>query len=120
MRKVQELGEEESSSEEESDLYLLELKNKKDNSTLEATINVENLPICFRLDTGAQANVLPLEIWEQIADSGRLKQTTKKLTTYTKQQVKLVGEGDLKCNKNGKSVWLKFLVTKENNGAILG
>lgn len=99
MRKVQGLDTKTFRGEDEESVFLMnKLTNEEMGKTLETLIEIEGVEVKFRLDTGAQANVLPYVIWEQLPPT-TLKQRKNTLMTYTRQPVTLVGECVKMCQK---------------------
>lgn len=84
------------------------------------TILINDIPIDFKVDTGAMANVLPFSLFAKVSSNENLRSTNVKLTTYTGERVELLGSCRLPCKKVNDEVTLEFLVTKKFYQPILG
>lgn len=77
----------------------------------------------FKLDTGAEANILPLCVFQNLnlGDVSILKQTTVMLASYGNHKLKPKVEVSLLCSTDKhKNVKLDFLVVDVNAKPILG
>ncbi len=83
-------------------------------------IKINGTDITFKLDTGAQANIISHEILSKIGLEHTLKNTSARLETYTGQSIPVAGECILECKFGNKVSPLKFVVTKINSRPILG
>ena len=61
-----------------------------------STVSTETQKITFKLDTGAEASVLPLKIHKHLCNKPAIKQTTITLSSYGRSIIKLVGTCTLK------------------------
>ena len=91
-------------------------KAKIEGKELLITADVHNQSIIFKVDTGAQANILPLHMFKTLDPKPVLKKTKTKLTSYTGEQLNTAGV----CNLNVMGKELKFFVVKTNQRPILG
>ncbi|CAB3992300.1 Hypothetical predicted protein [Paramuricea clavata] len=81
------------------------------------TLSIEGNEIKFKIDTGTQANIIPLPTFEKMKlKQTRLERPTAKLTSYTGDYLPVVGECNLKCNNKT----LKFFVVKTGQVPIIG
>ncbi|CAB4039108.1 Hypothetical predicted protein, partial [Paramuricea clavata] len=81
------------------------------------TLSIEGNEIKFKIDTGSQANIIPLLTFEKMKlKQTRLERPTAKLTSYTGDYLPVVGECNLKCNNKT----LKFFVVKTGQVPIIG
>ena len=118
MHCVEELsGDEEDSNE----LFVGAVHSSKRSTAWYSEIRVENQPVNFKLDTGAQVNVLPLhEVQEKFPDI-ILKDTTVELTSYSSHGLDVIGEVDLLCEVGMLDPQIfKFIVVDTENSPILG
>ncbi|GFO13435.1 polyprotein [Plakobranchus ocellatus] len=90
-------------------------KTYEDRDELFVHVDVLGTSIKFKVDTGAQANVLPQKVYQRLKDVAMTK-TTQKLTSYTGNRLRVLG----KCIIEVKGVPLDFFVTDTNQDAILG
>ena len=75
--------------------------------------------ISFKLDTTAQANIIPSKILRSI-HTGPLKKTNVRLRSYSQHMIQPEGQIDLKCSVNNKSTQLTYQVVSLNASPILG
>ena len=79
------------------------------------TLDVHGLNIRFKLDTGAQTNILPLTVFNQIPNT-QLEKPSTTLTSYTGNKLAAIGECKLKC----KGLDLEFFIVDTNKPPLLG
>ena len=81
------------------------------------TLSVQNTPVEFKVDTGSQANIIPISVYERINEPKAPIQPSKtKLTSYTGNEFEIFG----KCNLNCMDKSLNFFVSLEEQPAKLG
>ncbi|CAC5416290.1 unnamed protein product [Mytilus coruscus] len=85
-----------------------------------ATMNVNDRPIKFQIDSGASCTVIPLDKLKGL--EYKIVKSSTVLTTYDKSEIRPLGKTTLKLvnAKNGKSYDETFIVVKENTTPILG
>ncbi|KAI0241776.1 hypothetical protein LSAT2_018989, partial [Lamellibrachia satsuma] len=79
--------------------------------------------ISFKLDTGAQANVLPMTIYETIKPNVALQPTKTILSAFVNDvKVKPAGTVKLQCipENADKPTLIEFFVTTHTNVPLLG
>jgi len=82
---------------------------------------LDNVLIPVKVDTGAQANVLPLTLFRKHFEKGQMMSESRvKLTGYGGTNIPISGEVNLKCKINGISVNSKFIVVPLNVKPVLG
>ncbi|GFS15178.1 retrotransposable element Tf2 155 kDa protein type 1 [Elysia marginata] len=99
-------------------------KNKKktivqDNELfVETTIN--SLKVRLKVDTEAQANILPLKLFKELNKKATIKmmKTQQKLTSYSGKKIEVHVVG--KCTLNVMETALQFYVTDTREDPILG
>ena len=74
----------------------------------------------FKMDTGAEVNVLPSKYVDQIKGVRPLKPTKHKLYGYSGQALKLERKLKIECQHKGMSEHLEFYVLDTNAPAVLG
>ena len=74
------------------------------------TLNVENVPVKFKVDTGAQVNILPLHMYTSLNSQVKLEQSDTKLTSYSNDELCVKGTSHLKCE--GRIVKLYIVDTQ--------
>lgn len=76
-------------------------------------LQINNHDIKFKIDTGAEANVIPFEVLQQIGISGNeIEKTNVKLTAYARNILSLKGRCNLKCSKGDRKYEIQFYVMK--------
>lgn len=119
-KKVNEIYKE-TSSEEEQDLYLHEVRVSSllNNTDWIQSIKFKNKCIKFKLDTGAQCNVLTLDLANKI--NAKIETSrTKNLVSYSGHKIKVKGEINIQGQINGIDAILNFKIIEENQFPILG
>ena len=78
--------------------------------------------MCFKLDSGADATVLPLDTYERLGSVAPLMETNKVLTAFGNAKIRPEGEIKLRVvNPNtSEARMLDFYVTRASEIAILG
>ncbi|GBM97787.1 Retrovirus-related Pol polyprotein from transposon 297 [Araneus ventricosus] len=92
-------------------------------SSRQAILLINDRPVNFKIDTGAQANIISKKLLNDIYGSGvNVRKTSVKLSMYTGQTIQLLGCTTLPANKdlNSPVIHLDFLVTKNSYQPILG
>ena len=81
---------------------------------------VGGTPIKFKLDTGAEANVLPLSVYAKLRNKSPLSETSVVLSSYGDFKVKPEGTLNLNCEARGMTANLPFFVAAVESPPILG
>uniref|UniRef100_A0A6P7GZ25 Uncharacterized protein LOC114348674 n=1 Tax=Diabrotica virgifera virgifera TaxID=50390 RepID=A0A6P7GZ25_DIAVI len=100
-------------------MYTLSVMDVKSNSWFE-TVNVINKPVNFKLDTGAEVNILPYNVYRELGVNQQLEPTIVKLEAFGGAIIKPEGFVYLECNVKNVSTIEKFLVVKDINCPLLG
>ena len=75
----------------------------------------------FKVDTGAQCNVIPLDMYRQMkGETTNLKPSSVKLTSYSGHHIDVVGMYQLDVTHRGQKHCLPFQVVKGNVLPLLG
>ena len=104
---------EETSSDEESTFFVGTVENESRPKTrdedwsIDTTINGTN--VLFKLDTGAQCNVLPIELYKQIT-AEKLQRSRNRLTSYSGHQLRTLGKATLVVTYKDKLFLTEFQV----------
>ena len=115
--------------EEEDEFYISSIEQEKEKNTAFANIeltdttegNTATCNIRFKIDTGAQANVLPLKVFnKKINKPNLLEPSSHKLISYTGQQLKTTGKVKLQCKYKDRQDDLTFHVVDTEAQPILG
>ena len=86
----------------------------------QASIPIEGKYIKFKLDTGAQANVLPHKLYDKLFSKTKLQNTQAILTAFGNKHIKPRGKVSLACKLANKHHTLDFYVTEAAGIPILG
>lgn len=74
----------------------------------------------FKIDTGAQANVLPLRMIHALQPALKVKPTNQVLTAYGGGKIRCIGTVLLKCSTGDIAKTLEFFIVDEYAAPILG
>ena len=77
-------------------------------------------PIKFKLDTGAEANVLPLSVYTKLRNKSPVSETRVVLSSYGDFKVKPDGALNLNCEARDMTPNLPFFVAAVESPPILG
>ncbi|UYV63288.1 K02A2.6-like [Cordylochernes scorpioides] len=83
------------------------------------SIIVNGKEICFKLDSGAEVNVLPYTFTRQMKGL-EIFQTNRKLTSYTGHEIKIKGIATLNCKTKNKTESLDYFIADGYYQPILG
>lgn len=114
------------SSSSSEELFIGVVSQKSENEDWEETLEIESSPkvfIQFKLDTGAQANLIPYKLFEKISNV-KIEKSNTKLISYSGENITCVGKCFLNCKVMNKNEIhrLDFQIVKcdTNAPAILG
>ncbi|KAK2715714.1 hypothetical protein QYM36_010329 [Artemia franciscana] len=111
-------------SDKDEDVFLYAIENKTNKSRDEALITLEAnhyLPIKFKVDTGAQANILPAKYFDALSHPPSLKRSSQNLTSYCGSKIPVRGVCELSCkHKSSKAETLPFFIVETDSVLILG
>ena len=75
----------------------------------------------FKVDTGADANVIPLNTLHMLAPHATLEPTDWTLSTYSSQPIKVLGTTNLKISSTRiKNANLEFIVVDKGAASVIG
>ncbi len=80
---------------------------------------IDDSPVKFKVDTGAQCNVLPKQIFDKVVKMPNL-QPGPRVTAYNRQPVRVVGQQQLGVLFNNVRVDLSCVVAENVNIPVLG
>ncbi|VDI47521.1 Hypothetical predicted protein [Mytilus galloprovincialis] len=107
---------------EDSDEYYETIKTVTGTTTkhVYATMNVNDRPIKFQIDSGASCNVIPMNKLKGL--ECKIVKSSTVLTTYDNSEIRPLGKTTLKLvnAKNGKSYAETFIVVKEKHNTNFG
>lgn len=82
-------------------------------------IMIENHSVKFKLDTGSDANIIPISKLKEILKNPNLKPTSVTLQTYSGHKIYPLGEISLSCVSKDNTANELFLVVKDGYKPIL-
>ena len=85
-----------------------------------STISVLGNKITFKLDTGAEASVLPLKVFNRLRGKPMLTNTTTKLSAYGGSVLTPIGTCVLECRRKLATSAVRFFVVSKEVQPILG
>lgn len=128
--KVREVMEDDDEDEEGEDEYFVdtvsvvkkvaECSGKVENKSWCETIMVENTKVKFKLDTGSEVNIVPLEIYNSLSKRPKLLKTHILLETYGGFKVKPLGVVKLNCESRASHALQEFVIVETKSRALLG
>ena len=112
----------ESSDESSTTLYIepLRIEGLEKQSAWLSTVNTECGKVTFKLDTGAEASVIPTQVFNQLLNTPQLKSTKMKLTAYGGGTIRPVGICNLKCTTKHNNHNVQFYIVSTDSQPILG
>ena len=76
--------------------------------------------VIYKIDSGAQVNVMPESIYKTLKQKSELKPTKVKLTAYNGSQILVIGQCEGKINYRVKNINFVFIVSSSKYAPILG
>lgn len=107
-----------SSCESDGENYFVGAVNRKTEIKENAcfsSFKLQGKTVQFKIDTGAQVNILPPSIYKKLSNV-KLSKTSTSLTSYSGDKLKVVG----KCSLHLKDKNCEFFVTDTNQSPLLG
>ncbi|KAJ8048933.1 hypothetical protein HOLleu_01448 [Holothuria leucospilota] len=83
------------------------------NEPFHVSVEVENKPVEFEIDTGSPWSIVPRQIFQEIKHRCKLKESQAELTTYAGNPVHILGEADVSVLACRKKANLTLLVVEE-------
>ncbi|KAK2703708.1 hypothetical protein QYM36_017865 [Artemia franciscana] len=90
----------ETAEEDEILLYVVQQDGSKDEAFVPLKINNQTT-VSFKIDTGAQANIIPKHYFDLLAPKPLIQLTKQKLTSYCGSTIPTAGTCLLSCSYNG-------------------
>ena len=114
----------ENSSESDSDDIFVgsinekcEKKTEISNNECFVTMDVNGIPVKFKIDTGSQCNIITDIVFKKVkAPDSVLRKSTSRLTSYTGDRLEVLGKTTLNCMDRE----LEFYVTDSRQISLLG
>ena len=76
--------------------------------------------VIYKIESGAQVNVMPESIYKTLKQKSELKPTKVNLTAYNGSQILVIQQCEDNINYQGKNVNLIFIVSSSKSTPILG
>lgn len=83
-------------------------------------VNIGNVTVKFKLDSGAEANIIPLNIYQSLHKTALLQPTSTMLVAYGGTKLKPEGVANLQCVTPKVQACLPFYITRHSSIPILG
>ena len=81
--------------------------------TVYATLNIGRVDkIRFKIDTGAQVNVIPAVVYNKLSNPPPLNKARHRLVSYTGQQLTVNGSITLQCSYKDKMIKSEFIIAE--------
>ncbi|KAK2711196.1 hypothetical protein QYM36_012393, partial [Artemia franciscana] len=110
----------ETAEEDEILLYAVQQDESKDEVFVPLKINNQTT-VSFKIDTGAQANIIPKHYFDLLAPKPLIQPTKQKLTSYCGSTIPTAGTCLLSCSYNGAPEQKhRFFIAGGNSVPILG
>ena len=90
------------------------------NAEWSVTLNSNGTNICYKIDSGAQVNVLPKNRIQSLQRKTRITKSTTTLSAYNRSNVPVKGQCTLHIHHRDKNVPLLFVVADTNSLPIIG
>ena len=90
------------------------------NAKWSVTLDTNRTNICYKIDSGAQVNVLPENQIETLQRKPRITKSTTTLSAYNGSNIPAKGQCTLDIHHRGKNVPLLFIVADTNSPPIIG
>ena len=96
------------------------ISDDPDDEDWNIVIETNGTDITYKMDSGAQVDVLPLRCYRRLRKPAKLHKTSSKLTAYSGHKIKVVGKCIVYLRRNGKIYPVLFTVADTNSPPILG
>ena len=93
---------------------------KNESSDWNITLSPNGTPISYKIDTGAQCNVIPVDSLENISPKADLQPVNVKLPVYNGSQIPIVGKCSSTLAHKNNSFKVSFFVVDSDSVSILG
>jgi len=98
---------------------LLKIEGIEKPSAWLSTFNTECGNVTFKLDTGAEASVIPSQVFNQLSNTPELRYTKMKLTAYGGTTIRPIGICDLQCMTKHNDHTVRFYIVNTDFQPIL-
>ena len=98
---------------------------KQCNTEATVVLHIKDAKVRMKIDTGAEVNVMPLRVFNQVNDRSKesiltLKSTSTKLTGYGGNKIPVCGVCLANCSFQGKILHTDFYVIETDSRSVLG
>ena len=116
-------------STEDDDVYVIETvaNNNAKQCNTEATVSlhIKDAKVRMKIDTGAEVDVMPLRVFNQVNDRNKesiltMKSTSTKLIGYGGNEIPVCGVCSTACSFKGKILHTDFYVVDTDSRTVLG
>ena len=90
------------------------------NNDCTVKLKTSGIDVIYKIDSGAQFNVMPESIYKTLKQKSESKPTKVKLTAYNGSQIPVIGQCEGKINYRGKNINLICIVSRSKSAPILG
>ena len=113
--------EEEQSDNESEELFIDQVQKDSHEQDWKASLLVNNNMVEFKLDTGAQANVIPSDVFNSLKGMPQLGKTKAKLTGFNGSEIPVLEVAKMICKYKDKQINSDFFVVEaEGQPPLLG
>lgn len=105
--------------ENETNFFIYDISTRKQNCWMES-ITVESTPISFKLDTGAEVNVLPTSYFTRLETNKQVRPCLRTLEAFGGELIRPKYSIVLTCSTSNKSLDQEFFIVDKNTVPILG
>ena len=94
------------------ELFIGQVQKDDHKQEWKASLQVNNNLVEFKLDTGAQANVIPSDVFNSLKGMPQLKTTKAKLTGFNGSEIPVAGVARMICKYKDKQIDSDFFVVE--------
>jgi len=103
------------------DLELLAVQsNKTSDSRIQLQVEIQNVPLCMELDTGASVSLISKKVWKQQFSFMKLNRSDILLRTYTGEPLQVLGTFTTRVKYKEQQADLPLLVVDGNGPSLFG
>ncbi|XP_056109383.1 uncharacterized protein K02A2.6-like [Rhinichthys klamathensis goyatoka] len=106
--------------ENEKSIQAVTTETREEKEKWSELLKIRDKKVKFKLDTGAECNVLSLKTYNSLGITEKLSKSTCKLLTYSGHQMSPVGQNQLTCEYKGQKHIIQFQIVERDAPAILG
>ena len=105
---------------QDEDVEIFAIENYTPGTDWSMNLETNGSDVTYKLDTGAQANVMPKSEYLKLIRKPKLKVTRVKLTAYSGSSIPVLGKCILRISHKKRMVPIMFIVADTNSPPILG